>query len=61
DPKELCKEEINKEVIMQYSKMEELNQIWEVIEDAIIKVRKKVLPSKIIKNELEKQNPRPKE
>ncbi|CAG8833829.1 40797_t:CDS:2, partial [Gigaspora margarita] len=41
--------------------MEELNQIWEVIEDTIIKVGKKVLPSKVIKNELGKQNPRLKE
>ncbi|CAG8753127.1 33580_t:CDS:2 [Gigaspora margarita] len=32
----------------------------EVIEDAIIKVGQKVLLSKDIKNELEKQNPRPK-
>ncbi|CAG8812350.1 38719_t:CDS:1, partial [Gigaspora margarita] len=59
--KELCKEEISKEIIMQYSKMKELNQIWEVIEDAIIKVGKKVLSSKDIKNELEKQNSRLKE
>ncbi|CAG8829595.1 27571_t:CDS:1, partial [Gigaspora margarita] len=52
---------MSKEIMMQYSKMEELNRIWEVIEDAIIKVGKKVLPSKVIKNELEKQNSRPKE
>ncbi|CAG8845488.1 10642_t:CDS:2, partial [Gigaspora margarita] len=30
----------------------------EVIKDAIIKVKKKVLPSKDFKNELEKQNPK---
>ncbi|CAG8842721.1 15178_t:CDS:2 [Gigaspora margarita] len=52
---------MSEEVMMQYSKMEELNRIWEVIEDAIIKVEKKVLPSKVIKNELGKQNPRLKE
>ncbi|CAG8815960.1 12150_t:CDS:1, partial [Gigaspora margarita] len=40
-PKELCKEEMSEEVMMQYSKIEELNQIWEVIEDAIIKVEKR--------------------
>ncbi|CAG8823246.1 15616_t:CDS:2, partial [Gigaspora margarita] len=33
----------------------------EVIEDAIIKVEKKVLPFKDFKNELEKQNPKLKE
>src|SRR5260363_377011 len=52
---------MSEEVMMQYSKVEELNRIWEVIEDAIIKVGKKVLPSKVIQNEAEKQNPRPKE
>src|SRR5260363_39088 len=52
---------MSEEVMMQYSKVEELNRIWEVIEDAIIKVGKKVLPSKIIKSKLEKQNPRSKE
>ncbi|CAG8807891.1 29809_t:CDS:2 [Gigaspora margarita] len=59
--KELCKEEMSEEVMMQYSKIDELNRIWEVIEDTIIKVGKKALPSKDIKNKLEKQNPRPKE
>ncbi|CAG8849983.1 38981_t:CDS:2, partial [Gigaspora margarita] len=49
-PKELCKEEMSKE--------DELNQIREIIEDAITKVEKKVLPSKDIKNELGKQNSR---
>ncbi|CAG8805067.1 46285_t:CDS:2 [Gigaspora margarita] len=52
---------MSEEVMMQYSKINELNRIWKIIEDAIIKVGRKVLPSKVIKNELEKQNPRPKE
>ncbi|CAG8786014.1 1365_t:CDS:2, partial [Gigaspora margarita] len=60
-PKELCKEKISEEVSMQYSKIDELNQIWKIIEDAIINVGKKALLFKDIKNELGKQSPRSKE